>query len=65
MSVEVDDTKSRLLTAAGELFAERGFEGATARQICERAGVNLAAINYHFKSKEQLYIEAVKAAAPV
>lgn len=65
MAGECEDTKSRLLTAAGELFAERGFEGATARQICDRAGVNLAAINYHFKSKEQLYIEAVKAAAPV
>ncbi|MGQ9505724.1 MAG: TetR/AcrR family transcriptional regulator [Thermogutta sp.] len=65
MAGECEDTKSRLLTAAGELFAERGFEGATARQICDRAGVNLAAINYHFKSKEHLYIEAVKAAAPV
>lgn len=60
-----EDTKSRLLVAAGELFAERGFQGATARQICERAGVNIAAINYHFQSKEHLYVEAVKAAAPL
>lgn len=65
MAGDCEDTKSRLLTAAGELFAERGFDGATARQICDRAGVNLAAINYHFKSKEQLYVEAVRAAAPI
>jgi len=65
MSHFPEDTKSRLLTAAGELFAELGYEGATARQICERAGVNIAAINYHFKSKEHLYVEAVKAAAPL
>jgi len=65
MTGDCEDTKSRLLTAAGELFAERGFDGATARQICDRAGVNLAAINYHFKSKEQLYVEAVRAAAPI
>lgn len=65
MPGDAEDTKARLLTAAGELFAERGFDGATARQICDRAGVNLAAINYHFKSKEQLYVEAVRAAAPV
>ena len=65
MPGDTEDTKARLLAAAGELFAERGFEGATARQICDRAGVNLAAINYHFKSKEQLYVEAVRAAAPI
>lgn len=65
MSHFSEDTKSRLLTAAGELFAEFGYEGASARQICERAGVNIAAINYHFKSKEHLYVEAVKAAAPL
>lgn len=65
MTQVAEDTKARLLTAAGELFAEHGLEGATARQICERAGVNIAAINYHFKSKEHLYLEAVKAAVPI
>lgn len=61
----MEDTRSRLLLAAGELFAERGFDGASARDICDRAGVNVAAINYYFKGKEALYVEAVKAAAPL
>ena len=59
---ELDDTKSRLLDAAGEEFALKGFEGATIRAICDRAKVNLAGVNYYFRSKEQLYAEAVIAA---
>jgi AcrR family transcriptional regulator len=55
----LDPTKQRLLEAAGEEFAERGFEGATVRQICQRADANVAAINYHFGDKEQLYTQAV------
>ena len=55
----LDPTKSRLLEAAGEEFAEKGFEGATVRAICDRAGTNLAAVNYHFGDKEQLYEQAV------
>jgi TetR/AcrR family transcriptional regulator, regulator of cefoperazone and chloramphenicol sensitivity len=54
-----DPTKARLLEAAGEEFAEKGFEGATVRVICERAGANQAAVNYHFGDKEQLYEQAV------
>ena len=50
-------TRERLLTAAAELFAERGFRGATMRAIAARAGTNLAAANYHFGSKEKLYRE--------
>jgi AcrR family transcriptional regulator len=58
-----DDPRQRLLEAAGEIFAERGFDGATVRAISKRAGANLAAVNYYFRDKERLYIEAVKHAA--
>src|SRR5438105_2551888 len=57
------DPRQRLLDAAGEIFAEKGFEGATVRKIIERAGVNIAGVNYYFRDKERLYIEAVKHAA--
>ena len=59
MTTPHDPTKARLLEAAGEKFAEMGFEAARVRTICERAGANLAAINYYFGDKEQLYVQAV------
>jgi AcrR family transcriptional regulator len=58
-----DNPRERLLDAAGEIFAEKGFKGATVREIIDRAGVNIAAVNYYFRDKERLYIEAVKHAA--
>jgi AcrR family transcriptional regulator len=61
--IDKDDPRSRLLDAAGEAFAEKGFEGATVRDIIARAGANIAAVNYYFRDKERLYIEAVKHAA--
>ncbi len=56
----VDDTKQRLIDAAGEMFAEKGFEAASIRDICQRAEANLAAVNYHFGDKRQLYVTAVR-----
>lgn len=50
-----DQTRSRLIQAGLEVFAQYGLEGATTRMLCSRAGVNLAAIGYHFGGKEGLY----------
>lgn len=52
-------TRARLIEAAGEVFAERGYRGATMREIAERAGANLAAAHYHFGSKLELYRDVV------
>ena len=51
------ETRRRLLEAAEHLFVERGFEGLSMRQITARAGTNLAAVNYHFGSKETMLRE--------
>lgn len=52
-------TKSRILEAAGPVFAERGFERATVRDICQAAGVNIASIKYYFGDKQALYLATV------
>ena len=50
----MNDTRSRILDAAEELFSEQGFDRVSIRDITKRAEVNLAAINYHFGAKEDL-----------
>ncbi|HTP28046.1 MAG TPA: CerR family C-terminal domain-containing protein [Anaeromyxobacteraceae bacterium] len=57
-----DETRRRLLDSAAELFAERGFERATVREICRAASANVAAVNYHFGDKLGLYARVVEAA---
>jgi AcrR family transcriptional regulator len=54
------DTRDRLLDAASELFAATGFHGAKVRDIAAQAGANVAAANYHFGSKEALYLEVLR-----
>jgi AcrR family transcriptional regulator len=52
------ETRDRVLRAAREVFAEKGLRDATVAEICARAGANLAAVNYHFRDKDSLYVEA-------
>lgn len=54
------NTRERLIEAARGLFAERGFHNATVRDIAMRAHTNLASINYHFRSKDDLYREVMR-----
>ncbi|GAC1442572.1 MAG: TetR family transcriptional regulator [Sediminibacterium sp.] len=49
------DKKEQIMNAATELFAEKGFEGTSIRDLAAKAGVNLAMINYYFGSKDKLF----------
>ena len=55
--VDGQATKEKLLECAGRLIAEQGYERTTSKAICQLAGANAAAINYHFGSREGLYRE--------
>lgn len=60
-----EKTKAALIQAAGELFANHGFNGVTARQVAARAAVSLGAIPYHFGSMETLYEEVLVTAVKI
>jgi AcrR family transcriptional regulator len=55
-----DLTRDKLIEAAGTVFAERGYRAATIREICRRAGANVAAVNYTFGDKMGLYTEVLR-----
>jgi AcrR family transcriptional regulator len=56
-----DATRDRIVAAAIDLFSERSFDGATTREIAARADVTQPLVNYHFRSKEELWRAAVDA----
>ena len=58
--VRTSDTRERILDAGERLFMAHGYEGTSMRQITGEAGVNLAAVNYHFGSKEALMQEVFR-----
>ena len=58
-------TRRRILDQAAALFAERGFEKVTVREICRAARANVAAVNYHFGDKRSLYVAVVKMAIEI
>jgi AcrR family transcriptional regulator len=56
------ETPGLILEAAGRIFAQDGFHATTVRRITREAGVNIAAVNYHFHDKQELYFRALKLA---
>src|ERR1700761_5661167 len=55
-------TRQRLLEVAGQVFAEKGFDRTTGKEICEQAGINTAAVNYYYGGIEGLYTAVVQEA---
>ena len=58
-----DDGKERqaaIIETAGQLIAKQGYDKTTSKQICQELGINLAAVNYHFNSRENLYLEVLR-----
>jgi DNA-binding transcriptional regulator YbjK len=60
MTHPADKTRDAIIKTAVRLFAEKGFEGTSVRDIVVKARVNQAAINYHFKGKDGLYLRSSK-----
>jgi len=57
---EPEVTRAKLLQAAIQVFSEYGYERATVREICRRAGVSIALVNYHFGDKLELYLAVLR-----
>lgn len=53
-------TRARIIEAAGMLFAEHGYADTTSKAICEQAQTNIAAVNYHFGSRDGLYLAVLE-----
>lgn len=60
MTDQSTDTKLKIMEAARELFAAQGFEGTSIRDIAKAADVNVASVNYHFSSKDNLILEVLR-----
>jgi len=60
MSENEISTEDKILLAASEVFTEKGFAGARTRNIADEAGINLALLNYYFRSKEKLFDQVMK-----
>ena len=60
MTDQSTDTKFKIMEAARSLFAAQGFEGTSIRDIASAAGVNVASVNYHFSSKDNLILEVLR-----
>jgi AcrR family transcriptional regulator len=54
-------TEEKILISASKVFTEKGFSGTRTRDIAEEAGINLALLNYYFRSKEKLFDQVMKA----
>lgn len=60
MAEKKNDTKSKILKTAAKLFRDFGYDGTSTRMIADKAKVNVALINYHFRDKSSLYLEVVR-----
>ena len=57
---EAEDTRERILAASQKLFADKGFDATSVRDITTEAGCNVASVNYHFGAKDKLYLETFR-----
>ena len=60
MTQEEVSTEDKILLAASKVFTEKGFSGARTRDIADEAGINLALLNYYFRTKEKLFEQVMK-----